>query len=448
MCDTFIIPGSATDSGHPVFAKNSDREPNEAQHLVYVPRASRSNRRVKTSFIEVDHVADTFGMWLSKPFQLWGAEMGVNEHRVAIGNEAVFTRVPIKRKNDGLTGMDMIRLALERCRTAREALEQICYYVEAYGQDACGGYLNRSFYYHNSFIIADPGASYVLETAGKHWVYRKLQGFYAISNRLTIGGEWDGISASAIAYARQKNWVKRGADFDFAAAYTAPVMSWLSKAKERRHTCETASSVLSARGKITVADAMGMLRTHRHGEAYLPHKGGMDSVCLHATGLLAPSQTNGSMVAELIPGSHEPVWATGSAAPCLSLFKPFFLDTPCDEEQFIKAPGARADNAYWWQWEAWHREALQNYPAARSIWANLARPLEQVWLQQAEQRAKTGNEPREHARISREAVAASLHVLREMREALRTSGWKKTGWLYRHYWNTWNRKAGLPASFR
>jgi hypothetical protein len=72
--------------------------------------------------------------------------MGVNEYKVAIGNEAVFTRIPKAKKNTGLTGMDMIRLALECCCSAKEALERICYYIEAYGQDACGGYLNKHFF--------------------------------------------------------------------------------------------------------------------------------------------------------------------------------------------------------------------------------------------------------------------------------------------------------------
>ncbi|RLE94467.1 MAG: hypothetical protein DRN04_03505 [Thermoprotei archaeon] len=60
-----------------------------------------------------------------------GAEMGVNEYGLAIGNEAVFTKEPYSKT--GLTGMNMLRLALECCKTAEEALNFIIGLLEKYG---------------------------------------------------------------------------------------------------------------------------------------------------------------------------------------------------------------------------------------------------------------------------------------------------------------------------
>ncbi len=443
MCDTFVIPPSLSASGHWIFAKNSDREPNEAQQWMYIPPGSRDKDRVQTSFIEVDHPRDHYGMWLSKPFHLWGGEMGLNDHGLAIGNEAVFTRIRMAKKNDGLTGMDMIRLALEKCRVAKEAVDQICAYVETYGQDACGGYRNRNFYYHNSFILCDPQEAYVLETAGRHWVYKKLHGFYAISNRLTIGGTWDGISDGAISYARARNWCRRQEDFDFAAAFTEPVMSGLAMARQRREACTTQATLTAASRKLDIRDAINILRSHAGEEDFEPRHGAMNSVCLHATGLLTPSQTTGSMVAELRPAPHSPIWATGSAAPCLSMFKPFFAGVPTSHQSLGTTPGQTPDNSYWWRWELWHREALSQYRYAKQIWQEKALPAEAAWLASGDNRTFGSNSPDTLMRASYAAIEQSLQVLAYMREALHHQRGKPGGFLYRYAWHRWNRAAGL-----
>ena len=48
---------------------------------------------------------------LSKPAWLWGAEMGVNECGVAIGNEAVWNRLSCPQYDSvpRLLGMDLVR---------------------------------------------------------------------------------------------------------------------------------------------------------------------------------------------------------------------------------------------------------------------------------------------------------------------------------------------------
>ncbi|MEI2619813.1 MAG: carcinine hydrolase/isopenicillin-N N-acyltransferase family protein [Candidatus Nanopelagicales bacterium] len=124
MCDTFVSLPDATRDGSVILGKNSDREPNEAHELLAVPATDHESSQVRTTYIEIDQIPHTNAVILSKPYWIWGAEMGVNEHGVSIGNEAVFTKAK-RESTPGLLGMDLLRLGLERASTAEEAVDVI-----------------------------------------------------------------------------------------------------------------------------------------------------------------------------------------------------------------------------------------------------------------------------------------------------------------------------------
>lgn len=379
MCDTFVyLPESIEEPV--IFGKNSDREPDEAQGIVHYPNYSTSSKSQRTTYIEVETDAQKLEVYLSKPFQLWGAEMGVNQYGVAIGNEAVFTKLPIEKKNTGLTGMDLLRLALERAITAKEALENIILFLEKYGQNACGGYRDKKFYYHNSFIIADAHSAFVLETAGTFWVYQKIKGFRAISNGLSIEQEFDGIHPDAIAHAHKKGWVKKQQAFSFKKAFSQFLMPRLAACEHRRKMSEHKSGIFR---QFDVSAAFSILRTHEQPDNFSPKRAGTKSICMHNNGLFCPHQTTGSMVAVLRKNNlPHTVWFTGSSNPCISLYKPFYFgDTLLNEEQF-QQPGAHADVSYWWKWEIRNRKFRNDFIHQWENFHTTQQHLEAEWIKE------------------------------------------------------------------
>jgi dipeptidase len=363
MCDTLVALPTVTKNGNVLLAKNSDREPDEAQALLYVPHKQSSESKLKCTYIEIPQVAETFECVLSKPFQMWGAEMGANEHGVAIGNEAVFTKVKFEKKNQGLTGMDLLRLALERSKTAEEAMTCITNLLEQHGQDACGGYKNKSFYYHNSFLIADPVSGWVFETAGREWAAEKVKDIRSISNKLSID-EADRMSEHAKAYAQHKGWWKEGRSFSFQQAYSDWFYTHMGRAVIRQSCTSTLGKQKS--GLLTASDCFQILQTHNlEDEKFKPSKANTASVCMHTTSLLNPSNTTGSMVAEIRKEKPSTIWLTGTSHPCLSVYLPFYFGT--NTLANYKQPAEKPDDSLWWQAEELHRWIAKDYQKRKSI---------------------------------------------------------------------------------
>ena len=164
-CDVLVVLGNSTKNGTVIFAKNSDREMNECQQVRHFPHMKHKEKLVKCTYIEVPQVSETYEVILFSPYWLWGCEMGINECGVVMGNVAVSSKEPIASKGEGIPGMDLMRLALERGGNAYDAMHVITNVIKKYSQSL----------YHNSFIIADPKEAWVLETAGEFWVAKKVK---------------------------------------------------------------------------------------------------------------------------------------------------------------------------------------------------------------------------------------------------------------------------------
>ena len=361
MCDTVVAVPPATADGAVWFGKNSDREPGEAQVVEHLPAARHpSGAKVRCTYLELPQAEATREVVLSRPFWGFGCEMGANDAGLAIGNEAVWTRLPVART--GLTGMDLQRLALERASSAREALELMTRLLEAHGQGGNHGYRHKSFRYHNAFVLADPHEAWVLETAGPFWAAERVLGVRTISNVLTIGKEMDRVHPGAADFARKKGWLGAGEDFDFARCFGDPWYRVLSGGEIRR-ACTR--SRLSAPGRVTHASVLDALRDHggRTPEAGLR----LEMPCAHASWLPTrhAGQTTGSMVSRLSKDGCRH-WLTGTSSPCLSVFKPVVLGQ--GKVDTGPSPGGGYDpESLFWRHERLHRHVLRDHVGRKNL---------------------------------------------------------------------------------
>lgn len=442
MCDAIAAAPGATADGVTLFGKNSDREPNEAQNLCFVPSAGHEpGSSVQCTYITIPQVARTNTVLLSKPFWMWGAEMGVNEHGLAIGNEAVFTKVPYE-KGPALTGMDLLRLGLERASTAREAVEVITDLLARHGQGGNCGYTHK-LYYHNSFLMADPNDVWVLETAGPHWAAKRIDGVYSISNKITIESDWDFASDELVDHAVQKGWCRSAEDFSFGRCYSDFLYS---KFAFGEHRCSRTMARLQAQeGKLGIADFMAILRDHgdEASGSYRPGHGLVASqVCNHAAwGPVRVSQTTGSMVSRLTPGKATH-FVTGTAAPCTSIFKPIWIDTPA---ALADQPAGKTydEKSLFWRHEMLHRLVLPNYSTAIEVLVPARQNLETRLLEQALAAVEEEQPVREQ--ISRQAFEAGDGYIAQCLEALQSrSMTRDSGFLYAQTWRKWNKAVAMP----
>jgi dipeptidase len=348
MCDTMV----AMAAGGAVFGKNSDRERNEAQYLDLIPaRDWGAGSVVRTTYLAIPQAARTHAVLLSRPFWIWGAEIGLNEHGVAIGNEAVHPRAKPSLKG-ALLGMDLLRLGLERGATAAAAVEVITTLLERHGQGGnCGHLVRRT--YDNSFIVADAREAFVVETVGRAWAVEKVAGRRAISNTYTITAP-DRESLGLRDFVQDAGWWAGRGAFDFAAAVTSPDNPGLAGAQAR---CSRATALLAgAKRPVGAGEMMGFLRDHGSGSPdFHPDQLTGPSICMHA-GDIVRGQSVASMVCDLRPEGAV-AWVTAASAPCTAIFRPVFLDAGLPDTGPM--PGDRFDaRTVWWRHEKLHRSLI------------------------------------------------------------------------------------------
>ncbi len=214
-CDMVVALGRATVDGRTLFGQNLARPIGEGHRLCRTAgREYSPGEKIHTQYLEIPQVRQTCTVLGWRPEPWWGYGHGVNEHGVVLGCAVLDNQWPCSEP--GLTGGDLVRLALERAPTARKAVDLIGSLVERHGQSPPPGNVPPSGS-DNSFLIADTTEAFALETAGHHWVCQEIQEVRAASNVTLIRQDWDHISCGlASAAIAQGLWPADGSKIDFA----------------------------------------------------------------------------------------------------------------------------------------------------------------------------------------------------------------------------------------
>jgi secernin len=381
MCDTLCGPGP----GGMVFAKNSDRPVGEVQLAVPFGRRPTAGCTLRTQYVSIGDTG-AHAAFLSCPTWLWGAEHGVNEFGVAIGNERVATVHQAAAARPRLIGMDLVRLGLERARSAEEAVDILGDLLTTHGQGGIADAVHQEAY-DSSFLIADPGQAFVLDTSGTDFAAAPFPRGTAISNRLSVGSDWTRASSD----------LNPGDDFGRYRDPDAPTESAdlrLSASRTflagRRDTAEGLSAAATA----------AHLRDHGNGPWGAPGEGGPAqpppvvatesgsgvSICMHGPGR---SVTAASLIAVLPTdlAAGAPLCAyVALGSPCVSIYVPAFVRTAAGPPPFV--PMELSGESMWRAADAL-RQRVEADPAAIGPIRQVLDPVEEELWFEAGQIAET-----------------------------------------------------------
>ena len=373
-CDTWVALPDATAPQATILAKNSDRPLFDCQPLLFHPRRKwQPGARIELGRISIPQVEETFATLGSSPYWCWGYEEGINEFGVAIGNEGIWTRTLLadleastrgEAPELGPTGMDLLRLGLERGRSAREALEVITGLLEQHGQFGSGipSVPLAVGAYENSFLIADPEEAWILETSGRRWIARRVaEGTASISNCLSIGTDWERSSPDLVSHAVERAWwgSEAAEHFDFAAALADDTAAGVGRTARAQARADCSADLLEQRaGDI---DSRWMMRIARDRSS---------------TPSLDLDQTASSCVA-VLPDAEGglPVFWWCPTTPSNSCYVPFFVHGSALPDVVQRAgkagrtivapslavPDTFAEESYWWQFRDLCDQARRDY---------------------------------------------------------------------------------------
>ncbi len=226
-CTNFLITRGASADGSTMITYAADSHTLYGE-LYYFP----AGRHIEGTLIDV-YEWDT-GKYLGKIKQVaytYSVVGNMNEHQVAIGETTFGGREELHNPQGGVDYGSLMYLALQRAKTAREAIKVMTDLVAEYGYCSEG----------ESFSISDPNEVWIMEMIGKGpenkgavWVARRVPDGYICGHanqarirQFPLNDPQNCLySPDVISFAREKKYFSgEDKDFSFADAYSPDTFS-------------------------------------------------------------------------------------------------------------------------------------------------------------------------------------------------------------------------------
>ncbi len=316
--DLVVALGAATVQGGTWFGANVHGPANAASVLARVAARDHSpGGTFRAQQVELPQTRQTFAVLGCRTSDAWGLCHGVNEHHVAAGCASWQSKLAIT--DPVLTGHDLVRLILERSRSARQALEVLTDLIARHGQASSDG--------DNVFLVADAREAFVVEATGTSWAAMECSGVRAVSDVGLARQDWlrlsPGLAEQAIA---RGWWPDDGSKLDFAGALSG---NPIGAASALRRWGRATLLLEQQHGHIDTAFLRRLLGDHYEGTRFevdpLASGDGPKPLCRHASDT-DPTMTLASFLAPLsaadvaIPAAW---WAFGP--PCAGVYVPIFM---------------------------------------------------------------------------------------------------------------------------
>lgn len=346
-CDMVVALGGATATGKTLVGGNNHAPSLGCRALRRIAgREFALGETVQTQFCQLPQVRQTFTVLGCQPANSWGFEQGINEHQLAIGCADWESKLPSEQP--GLTGPDLVRLILERCKNARQGFELLTSLVAKQGQGRFTHASSKSTGDH-IFLLVDPQEAIVVEAAGNSWASLECHEVRAVSDVALIRQDWQRIASGlADQVIAQAWWQDDGSKLDFSASLSARGRG----DQEALRRWGRATFLLEQQnGRIDDTFLRNLLADHYEGtssEMNPLRVKGPTPLCQHAS-RTRDVATAFSLLAELSAApDHVPLSWCAFGPPCVSVYLPVFLDGELPD-LLTRGPAYPDLKSLWWQ---------------------------------------------------------------------------------------------------